>query len=258
MLRAYVLSSRGSWESWLPLAEFAYNNSYQESIKIAPFKALYGRKCRTPLNWVEPRERRYYGFEFVEENEKKVHIIQQNMKAAQSRHKSYAELVFEVGDCVYLKVTPMKKKWFGVRRKLATRFIRPYKILERRGPVAYKLELPETISIVFLVFQVTHLKKCLRVPVKRIEPRGIKLKSNLVYREQPVRVLDTKECATRNSMVKTYKIQWSHHDEGDATWETGEYLQKAYEDFYNKWFETQISGRDFYKGGCNTPVLRMH
>ena len=159
----------------------------------------------------EPGDRRYYGIDFVEEAEKEVHIIQQNMKAAQSCQKSYADrrrrpLVFEVGDYVYLKVTPMKKKWFGVWRKLAARFVEPYKILERRGPVAYKLELPETMSTVFPVFHVSHLKKCLRVPEERIEPRGIQLKSDLVYREQPVHVLDTKERATRNSVVKTYKI----------------------------------------------------
>jgi hypothetical protein len=76
MLRACVLSSKGSWELWLPLAEFAYNNSYQENIKMPPFEALYGKKCRTPLNWAEPGERRYYGIYFVEEAEKKVHIIQ--------------------------------------------------------------------------------------------------------------------------------------------------------------------------------------
>jgi hypothetical protein len=105
------------------------------------------------------------------------------------------------------------------------------------------------MSIIFLVFHVSQLKKCLHVPEERIEPRGIKLKSDLVYREQPVRVLDTKERATQNSVVKTYKTQWSHHDEGDATWEMREYLQKDYEDFYNKWFVTQISERDFYKGG---------
>jgi hypothetical protein len=142
---------------------------------MAPFEALYGRKYRTPLNWVEPGERRYYGIDFVEEAEKKVHIIQENMKAAQSHQKSYANrrrrpLVFEVGDYVYLKVTPIKKKRFGVRRKLAARFIGPYKILERRGPLAYKLELAETMSIVFPVFYVSQLKKCLRVPEKRIEP----------------------------------------------------------------------------------------
>jgi hypothetical protein len=107
------------------------------------------------------------------------------------------------------------------------------------------LELPETMSVVFPVFHVSQLKKCLRVSKERIEPRGIKLMSDLVYHEQPVRVLDTKECATRNSVVKTYKIQWSHHDEGDATWKTGEYLQKAYEDFYNKWFVTENLGTRF-------------
>jgi hypothetical protein len=80
MLRAYVLSSRDSWESWLPLAEFAYNNSYQESIKMAPFETLYGIKCRTPLNWIEPGERRFYRIDFIDEAEKKVCIIEQNMK----------------------------------------------------------------------------------------------------------------------------------------------------------------------------------
>jgi hypothetical protein len=115
------------------------------------------------------------------------------------------------------------------------------------------------MGAIFLVFHVSHLKICLRVPEERIEPRGIKLKSDLVYREQPIQVLDSKERATQNSVVKTYKIQWNHHDEEDASWETGEYLQKAYEDFYNKWFVTQISGRDFYKGvGYNTSVLRKH
>jgi hypothetical protein len=113
------------------------------------------------------------------------------MKAAQSRQKSYADrrrrlLVFEVDDYVYLKVTPMKKKRFGVRRKLAARFVEPYKILERKGLVAYKLELPKTMGAIFPVFHVSHLKKCLRVPEKRIKPRGIKLKSDLVYREQPI------------------------------------------------------------------------
>jgi hypothetical protein len=78
------------------------------------------------------------------------------------------------------------------------------------------------MGAIFPVFHVSHLKKCLRVPEEIIEPRGIKLKSDLVYHEQPIQVLDSKESATRNSVVKTYKIQWSHHDERDASWETGE------------------------------------
>jgi hypothetical protein len=94
--------------------------------------------------------------------------------------------VFEVGDYVYLKATPMKKKRFGVRRKLAARFVGPYKILEKRGGVAYKLELPEAMRVAFPLFHVSQLKKCLCVPEERIEPRGIKLKSDLVHREQPI------------------------------------------------------------------------
>jgi hypothetical protein len=220
MLRACVLSSRGLWESWLPLAEFAYNNSYQESIKMTPFEAMYGRKYRTPFNWVEPEERRFYEIDFVEEAEKKVNIIQQNMQAAQSRQKNYANkrrrpLEFQVGDYVYLKVTPMKNKRFGIKKKLAARFVGPYRIIEKKGPVAYKLQLPEAMSSIFSVFHVSQLKKCLRVPEERIEPHGIRIKADLEYREQLVRVLDTKDRVTRNKVVTTYKIQWSHHDESD-------------------------------------------
>ena len=103
---------------------------------MAPFEALYCSKCKTPLNWVEPRERRYYGIDFVKEAEEQVHIIQQHIEAAQSRQKSYADkrrrpIEFEVGDYVYLKVSPMKGvQRFGVKRKLAPRYVGPYKIIE--------------------------------------------------------------------------------------------------------------------------------
>ena len=82
LLRACVISSKGSSKKWLPLAEFSYNNSYQASIKMAPFEALYDRKCRTPLNWIEPGERRYFGIDFVNEAKEQVRVIQQHMKAA--------------------------------------------------------------------------------------------------------------------------------------------------------------------------------
>ena len=113
MLRACVISVKGSWEKWLPLAKFSYNNSYQESIKTTPFEALYGRKCRTPMNWVEAGERRYYGINFIQEAEEQVRTIQTHMATAQARQKSYADrlrkpIEFKVGDFVYLKVSPMK------------------------------------------------------------------------------------------------------------------------------------------------------
>ena len=109
-----MISSKGSWEDWLSLVEFSYNNSYQESIKMAPFEALYGCKCRTPLNWIEPGERRYYGIDFVKEAEERVQIIQQHIEATQSRQKSYVDkrrspIVLQIGDYVYLKVSPMRK-----------------------------------------------------------------------------------------------------------------------------------------------------
>jgi len=120
-----VLSYSEKWDECLSLAEFSYNNSYQESIKMAPFEALYGRRCRTPLNWSEPGERSFFRVDLVKEVEEKVRLIRENMKIAQSRQKSYADkrrrsLTFEVGEYVYLKVSPMKGVTrFGVKGKLA-------------------------------------------------------------------------------------------------------------------------------------------
>ena len=148
---------------------------------MAPFEGLYGRKCRTPLNWVEPGERRYYGIDFVLEAEEQVRISQQHLKVAQSRQKSYADkrrrpIEFEVRDYVYLKVSPMKGvQQFGVKRKLAPRYVSPYKIIERSGRVAYKLQLPLEMRAIFNVFHVSQLKKFLRKPDEAIEPTNIKL-----------------------------------------------------------------------------------
>ena len=155
---------------------------------MAHFEALYGRKCRTPLIWVEPGERRYYGINFVNEVEEQVQIIQQHIEAAQSRQKSYADkrspLVFEVGDYVYLKVSPMKKvQRFSVKRKLAPRYVGPYKIIEQCGPVAYRLQLPPEMSTIFNVFHVSQLKKCLRVPEEALQPTNVKIQSDLTYEE---------------------------------------------------------------------------
>ena len=148
MFRACVLSYKQKWDECLPLAEFSYNNSYQESIKMAPFEALYGRRCRTPLNWSEVGERTIFGPDIVKEAEEQVQLIQENLKVAQSRYKSYADkrrdrLVFEIGDHVYLWVSPWKGiQRFGVKGKLAPRYIGPYPIVERCGPVVYRLNLP--------------------------------------------------------------------------------------------------------------------
>jgi hypothetical protein len=96
----------------MPLAEFSYNNNYQENLIMAHFKALYGRRCRTPMNWIKPGERTIFGLDLVIEDEEIVYCIQSNLKAANTRQESYANkrhrpLEFEVVDHVYLRVSPM-------------------------------------------------------------------------------------------------------------------------------------------------------
>jgi hypothetical protein len=161
MLRACVLEIPQKWDECLPLAEFSYNNSYQESIKMTPFEALYGRRCRTSLNWSEPDERYFLRPDMVKETEEKVQRIIHNLKKAQARQKSYADkrrqpLYFLGGDYVYLKVSPMKGvTHFKIKGKLAPRYIGPFPILEQCGPVAYRLQLPKTLSVVHNVFHVS-------------------------------------------------------------------------------------------------------
>ena len=128
---------------------------------MAPFEALYGRRCRTPLNWSEAGERNFIGPDIVGEAEEQVQVIQKNLKIAKSRQKSYADkkrqsILFQVGDHVYLRVSPMKGvQRFGVKGKLAPRYVGPFLIVEQCGPVAYRLELPAQLSVVHNIFDVS-------------------------------------------------------------------------------------------------------
>jgi hypothetical protein len=134
---------------------------------MTPFEFLYGRKCRTPLFWNELGENQVFGPDILREAEKQVQMVRENLKLAQSRQKSYAdnrkrELRFQVGDFVYLKVSPMRGLHrFKIRGKLAPRYIGPFKILEQSGDVAYQLQLPPQLSDVHDVFHVLQLRKCL-------------------------------------------------------------------------------------------------
>jgi hypothetical protein len=248
MLRACALKDNQSWDKCLPCAEFSYNNSYQESIKMAPFKFLYGRKCGTPLFWNEPGENQIFGSDILQEAERQVQMVRENLKLAQSRQKSYTdnrrrELRFQVGDFVYLKVSPMRGLHrFKIRGKLAPRYIGPLKILEQRGEVAYQLELPPQLSGVHDVFHVSQLRKCLRVPEEQMPLEELTVGEDLTYQEHPVKILDTSDKITRNNHHKMCKVQWSNHTEEEATWEKEDQLKTEFPKIFSNLSESR--GRD--------------
>jgi hypothetical protein len=204
---------------------------------MAPFEALYGRQCRTPLSWSQTGERKIFGPDLVTETEEKVKTIQKNLKAAQSRQKSYADirrrpLQFQVGDFTYLRVSPTRGvQRFSVKGKLAPRYIGPFEILEICGPVAYRLQLPPQLAAIHDIFHVSQLRKCVKLPTEVIDSQTIKIEPDLTYTEHPIRVLDTKERSTRRETIRMFKIQWNHHTKEEAAWETESYLQHNFPDF---------------------------
>ena len=162
MLRACILDLEGSWEEFLPLVEFAYNNSYQVSIQMAPYEALYWRPCRSLICWTEVGESSITGPDLIRDTSEKVGMIR---NTAQSRQKSYSDirrrpLEFEVGDHVFLKVMPKRGVIrFEKRGKLSPRYIGPFEVLERVGTVVYRLALPPSLSSIHEVFHVSMLPK---------------------------------------------------------------------------------------------------
>jgi hypothetical protein len=133
---------------------------------------------------------------------------------------------------VYLKVSPMKDvKRFGVKGKLSPRYIRPFLILEKCGNVAYKLELPPLLAVVYDIFHISLLKKCLKAHVDVVLPEVAPLEIDLTYPERPIKILDQKSRVTRLKMIKFFKIQWSNHIIEEATWESEDFLRSHYPDF---------------------------
>jgi hypothetical protein len=146
------------------------------------------------------------------------------------RHR---DLNFAVEDHVYLKVSPMRGiRRFNVKGKLAPRYIGPFKVFEWKGEVAYRLELPPSLSGVHDVFHVSQLKKCLRVPEEQAPLEGLEVQEDLTYTKHPVKILETSERVTRNKNIKMCRVQWSHHTEDEATWGQEDELRKTYPDLF--------------------------
>ncbi|KAD7477647.1 hypothetical protein E3N88_00783 [Mikania micrantha] len=234
MLRSCVIDFGGSWDTHLPLVEFSYNNSYHTSIQCAPFEALYGRKCRSPVCWSEVGESQIIGPELIQETTDKIALIQERIKAACDRQKSYADnrrrpLEFQIGDKVMLKVSPWKGIFrFGKRGKLSPRFVGPFTILERIGMVAYRLELPSELSNIHDVFHVSNLKKCLLDESLVIPLDEIHLAENLQFTEEPVEIMDRDEKTLKRSRIPIVKVKWNSKRGPEYTWEREDRMKQKY------------------------------
>ncbi|KAD3067360.1 hypothetical protein E3N88_35240 [Mikania micrantha] len=196
MLRACVIDFGDSWENHLPLVEFSYNNSYHTSIQAAPFEALYGP-------------------ELVHETTEKIVQIRNRMAAARDRQKSYADkcrkpLEFQVGDRVLLKVSPWKGVIrFGKRGKLSPRYVGPFEILKRIGPVAYQLKLLDELSGVHDVFHVSNLKKCLSDETLIVPLEEIQVDEQLRFIKEPAEIMDREVKQLKQSKIPIVKVRWN-------------------------------------------------
>ncbi|GJV36310.1 putative reverse transcriptase domain-containing protein [Tanacetum coccineum] len=206
MLRACVIDFGGSWDVHLPLAKFSYNNNYHSSIRCAPFEALYGRKCRSPILWVEIGESRLIGPELVQERTDKVVLIKEKLKAARDRQKSYADnrrkpLEFEVGDQVLLKVI---------------------------NPVAYRIRLLEEFSSVHDTFHVSNLKKCLEDANLHVPLDEIKIDKTLHFLEEPIEIIDREVKSLKRSKIPIVKVRWNSKHGLEFSWECEYHMKSKY------------------------------
>ncbi|GKC30020.1 putative reverse transcriptase domain-containing protein [Tanacetum coccineum] len=192
MLRAYLIDFGKSWDRHLLLVEFSYNNSYHTSIKAAPFKALYGRKCRSPICWVEVGDSQLTSPEIIHETTEKIVQIKSRIQAVLDRQKSYAD-----------KIRVIR---FGKRGKLNPRYIGPFKILAKVGTVAYHLELPEQLSRVHSTFHVSNLNKCLSDETFIIPLDEIQIDDKLHFVEEPVEIIECEVKRLKQTHIPIVKV----------------------------------------------------
>ncbi|GKF33733.1 putative reverse transcriptase domain-containing protein, partial [Tanacetum coccineum] len=213
----------------LSLVEFSYNNSYHSSVRCALFEALYGRKCRSPNMWAEVGEGQLIGPELVQETTEKISQIKDRLKVARDRQKSYVDkrrkpLDYSVGDYVLLKVSPWKGVVrFGKKGKLAPRFIRPFDIIEKVGPVAYRLDLPDELDDVR-----SNVKKCLADPTLQVPLNEIQVDAKLNFVEEPVEILKKEFKKLKQSRIAIVKVRWNSKCGPGFTWEREDQMKLKY------------------------------
>src|SRR3954465_1475474 len=238
LLRACVLEQGGSWSSHLPLIEFTYNNSYHSSIGMAPFEALYGRRCRTPLCWYESGESVVIGPEIVQQTTEKIKMIQEKMRASQSHQKSYYDkrrktLEFQEGYHVFTRVTPMTVIGRDLKsKKLTPCFIGPFQISKKVGEVAYRIALPPMLANLHDVFHVSQLRKYISDPAHVIQVDDKQVKDNLTVETLPVRIEDRRLKQLRGKEIALVRVAWGGPAEGNVTWELESQMKDSYPELF--------------------------
>ena len=197
---------------------------------MAPYEALYGRKCRTPLCWTELSEKKVISLNLIQETEEKVKMIRERLKVATNRQKSYVDMKRKdirnkISKKVFLKVSPWKKVMrFEKKGKSSPRFIRPYEVIEKVGPMAYRLALPPDMEKIHNVFPVSMLWRYRSDPSHVVSSETIELRPNLSYEEEPVEIFAREVKVLRNKKILLVKVLWRNHKTKEATWESEEMM----------------------------------
>ncbi|XP_070672223.1 uncharacterized protein [Malus domestica] len=225
---------KGGWDSYLLLIEFAYNNSYHSNISTAPFEALYGKACWTPLCWTKVGELVLVGPKIVDTINTNIQLIKRNLKAAQDRQKSITDRhsrdrEYKIDDFIFLKLLPYKGMVrFGKRGKLSPQYIGPYWIMERIGAVAYRLELPLELSQIHDIFHVSLLRKYVPDPSHVIQPKPLEVRQDAGYVKEPMAIINRQDKTLRNKVISLVKVLWRNHAVEEETWETEKLKRSQY------------------------------
>ncbi|GKE01495.1 putative reverse transcriptase domain-containing protein [Tanacetum coccineum] len=214
MLHACVIDFGKGWNRHLPLVEFAYNNSYHTSIKAAPFEALYSRKCRSLICWVEVGDSQLTGPKTIHETTEKIIQIKKRIQAARDRQKSYTDRRRVIR--------------FGNRGKLNPCYISPFKVLAKVGTIAYRLEILNQLSRVHSTFHVSNMKKCFSDEPLVIPLDEIQMDDKLHFIEELVEIRDPKVKHLKQSRIPIVKVRWNSRRGPELTWEREDQMQRKY------------------------------
>ena len=229
-LQTCVMEFPGSWDRYIALMEFSYNNSYQSSIGMELYEALFGRRCRTLVCWTTLNEHKVIGPNIVKDTEDKVQVIRLSLKVASDQNKSYIDLKMkDIEYEVFLKVSPWRKVLrFGKQGKLSPRFISLSEVIQRIELVAYRLALPLELANLHDVFHVFMLRRYRSDESHILLMQEVQVNQDYSYDEEPKAILAREVKQLRNKQVPLVKVLWKHYGMEETTWESEATMRTQY------------------------------